>query len=164
MKRRWMITRFSIIFCRAPRHPPGKEGVVKMVGIIFHLFLRLLSAIGGEATYVVKMSEWVMVTIEFQSWSSFYPMFTVLHLLCSGVLEKTMTNSWMAHEKTELFLKKYLIRCDRHIMKNLKESFFLWRGVFYRVNQRVMPSTSKDAFYLVLAVTLQKMINIEIIL
>ena len=66
--------------------------------------------------------------------------------------------------KNSFFLKKYLIRCDRRIMKNLKENFFLWRGVFYRVNQRIMPSTSEDAFYLVLAVTLQKMINIEIIL
>ena len=44
-------------FGRAPRHPPGKEGVVKMVGINFHLFLWLLSPIGGEAAYVVKMSE-----------------------------------------------------------------------------------------------------------
>ena len=48
-----------MILCRAPRHPPGKEGVVKWVGINFHLFLSLLSHIGGEATYIVKMSEWV---------------------------------------------------------------------------------------------------------
>ena len=51
-----MITRFSIIFYRAPRHPPGK-GVVRMIGIIFHLFLWLLSPIEGEVTYVIKMSE-----------------------------------------------------------------------------------------------------------
>ena len=51
-----MMTRFLMILCRAPRHPPGK-GVVRMVGIIFHLFLWLLSPIEGEVTYVIKMSE-----------------------------------------------------------------------------------------------------------
>ena len=85
-----MMTRFLMILCRAPRHPPGKEGVVKSVGVIFYLFLWLMSPTGGEATYVVIMSEWVsewvMVTIEFRSWSSFCSMFTVLLILCSGVL------------------------------------------------------------------------------
>ena len=52
-----MITRFLMILCRAPRHPPGKEGVVKSVGVIFYLFFWLRSPTGGEATYVVKMSE-----------------------------------------------------------------------------------------------------------
>ena len=51
-----MMTRFLMILCRAPRHPPGKEDVVKSVGIIFLLVL-WLSPTGGEATYVVKMSE-----------------------------------------------------------------------------------------------------------
>ena len=35
------------------------------------------------------VSEWVMVTIEFRSWSSFYSMLTVLLTLCSEVLKKT---------------------------------------------------------------------------
>ena len=38
-------------------HSPGKEGVVKSVGVTFYLFLWLMSPTGGEATYVVKMSE-----------------------------------------------------------------------------------------------------------
>ena len=52
-----MITRFLMILCRPPRHPPGKVGVVKSVGVTFYLFLWLMSPTGGEATYVVKMSE-----------------------------------------------------------------------------------------------------------
>ena len=46
-----------MILCRAPRHLPGKESVVKLVGIIFLLFLWLLSPMGGKTSYVIKMSE-----------------------------------------------------------------------------------------------------------
>ena len=45
-----MMTKFSMILCRAPCHPSGKEGVVKLVGIFFYLFLWLLSPIEGKAT------------------------------------------------------------------------------------------------------------------
>ena len=85
-----MMTRFLMILCRAPRHPPGKEDVVKSVGIIFYLFCgcllqeaRLLMLAKWVSEWV---SEWVMVTVEFRSWSSFCSMFTVLLILCSGVL------------------------------------------------------------------------------
>ena len=46
-----------MILYRAPRYLPGKESVVKLVGIIFLLFLWLLSPMGDETTYVIKMSE-----------------------------------------------------------------------------------------------------------
>ena len=37
-------------FCRAPQYLPAKEGVVKLVRVIFHLVLKLLPPTGGEAT------------------------------------------------------------------------------------------------------------------
>ena len=45
-----MMTKFLMILCIAPCHPSRKEGVIKLVGIFFYLFLWLLSPIEGEAT------------------------------------------------------------------------------------------------------------------
>ena len=91
-----MITRFLTILCRAPRHPMGKAGVAKSVGIIFTCFCR-------QNEWV---SEWVS---EFRSWSNSYSMFTVLHILCSGVLEKTIKIlKWFQNGtwKNKAFLRK----------------------------------------------------------
>ena len=126
-----MITRFSIIFYRAPRRPPGK-GVVRMVGIIFHLFLWLLSPIEGEVTYVIKMSEggskWVIVTIEFLSLYNSYSMFTVLRSTIEDDKHLPIISGWRMKKQSFFFFKKHRIRCDRRIMKNPEENFFLWRG------------------------------------
>ena len=70
----------------------GKRGCCK-VGRSHFLLVLWLSPTGGEATYVVKMSEWVSESVSDgynripgRSWSSFCSMFTVLLILCSGVL------------------------------------------------------------------------------
>ena len=44
-------------FLQSSSSSSGKRRCCKDGRNNFHLFLRLLSAIGGEATYVVKMSE-----------------------------------------------------------------------------------------------------------
>ena len=149
-----------MILCRAPRHPPGEEGVVKWVGINFHLFLSLLSHIGGEATYIVKMSEWVSGWVS--GWVSdsnnripilirFLP---DVHCATCSLFRSTIGDGKhltiifrMTHEKQSFSLQKYLIRCDWRILKTYRKTFFFEGGVFYCVNQRIMPSRSEDTFF-----------------
>ena len=50
-----MMTRFLMILCRAPRHPPGKEDVVKSVGVIFYLFCGCLL----QEARLLMLSKWV---------------------------------------------------------------------------------------------------------
>ena len=53
----------------------------------------------------------------------------------------------MTHEKQSFSLQKYLIRCDWRILKTYRKTFFFEGGVFYCVNQRIMPSRSEDTFF-----------------
>ena len=65
-------------------------------------------------------------------------------------------------KKQSLFLKEIPHKVWSAHHENLEENLFFFEGgVFYRVNQRMMPSRSEDTFFFVLAVTLQKVINIS---
>ena len=133
-----MITRFSIIFGRAPRHPPGKEGVVKMVGINFHLFLWLLSPIGGEAAYVVKMSEWVsdgnnriLILTQFLPDAHC----ATCYLFRSSIDDyKHLTIiSGLRVKKQSLFLKEIPHKVWSAHHENLEENLFSLKGEYFTV-------------------------------
>ena len=140
------MTRFLMILCRAPRHPPGKEDVVKSVGIIFYLF--------------EWVSEWlsdgynrIPILIQF-----LLDVHCTTHSLFWSTIEDekhlTIISRWRV-KKTKVFPiyiysyipHKVIGATWKPTVMGLVKTFFFERGVPYRLNQRIMPSRSEYVFF-----------------
>ena len=58
-------------------------------------------------------------------------------------------------KKERLRLSEMSERSDRRIIKIEKKVFLIKEGVFYRLNQRIIPSRSRDIIFSILTETLQ---------
>ena len=160
-----MMTRFLMILCRAPRHPPGKEDVVKSVGIIFLLVL-WLSPTGGEATYVVKMSEWVSEWV-----SDGYNRIPILIQFLLDIHCTTHSLFWstIEDEKHLTIISRWRVKKTKVFPISHKVIGATWKptgkrfslnGEYLTVWISELCSVDQNIpFFSVLAVTLQKMIN-----
>ena len=161
-----MMTRFLMILCRALRHPPGKEDVIKSVGVIFYLFC---SCLLQEARLLMlskwvseSVSQWVMVTIEFPAdldpvfarCSLYYPFFVLEYYRRR---ETSHNNFTMARKKNQSFPISH-----EGIGATWKPTgkLFSLNGEYLTVwISKLCPVDRNISFFSVLAVTLQKMIN-----
>ena len=137
-----MITRFLMILCRAPRHPPGKEDVVKSVGVIFYLFCGCLLQEARLLMLLKWVSEWVSdgynripILIQF-----LLDVHCTTHSLFWSTIEDekhlTIISRWRV-KKTKVFL--YLIRWSAQ-HENLQE-YILSEYIFFFSSCR---HTTKD--------------------
>ena len=97
------------------------------------------------------------VTRNISRWSQ---CFSVILLVCLVVyvLRVTMdiSQSFQNGVKKKGFaFQKCLKRSDRRIIKIKKKVFLIKEGVFYRLNQRIIPSRSIDIIFSILTETLQ---------
>ena len=148
-----MMTRFLMILCRAPRHPPGKEDVVKSVGVIFYLFCGCLL----QEARLLMLSKWVSEWVS--EWvSDGYNRIPILIQFLLDVHCTTHSLFWSTIEDEKHLtiisrwrVKKpkfsYISQGDRRNMKTYRKTFFFERGVPYRLNQRIMPSRSEYTFF-----------------
>ena len=130
----------------------------------------LLPPVGGKAPYVVKMSEWVSVTVEFWSWRNFDLMFPgATQFLPWHYRRQTKTiNISQSFQdcmqlKTKVFLAEISLVnwCDWGIRK-LKGKFFSLKREHFAVEIWFSKlCRSKDMIYSVPAVTLCEVINLS---
>ena len=67
----------------------------------------------------------------------------------------TIISEWRKKKKKGFAFQKCLKRSDRCIIKIEKKVFLINEGVFYRLNQRIIPSRSIDIIFSILTETLQ---------
>ena len=99
------------------------------------------------------------VTRNISRWSQ---CFSVILLVCLVVyvlrvtmnISQSFQNGVKKKEKGFAF-QKCLKRSDRRIIKIKKKVFLIKEGVFYRLNQRIIPSRSIDIIFSILTETLQ---------
>ena len=98
------------------------------------------------------------VTRNISRWSQ---CFSVILLVCLVVyvLRVTMNISQSfqngVKKKKGFAFQKCLKRSDRRIIKIERKVFLIKKGVFYRLNQRIIPSRSIDIIFSILTETLQ---------
>ena len=67
----------------------------------------------------------------------------------------TIISEWRKKKEKGFAFQKCLKRSDRRIIKIEKKVFLIKEGVFYRLNQRIIPSRSIDIIFSMLTETLQ---------
>ena len=67
----------------------------------------------------------------------------------------TIISEWRKKKEKGFAFQKCLKRSDRSIIKIEKKVFLINEGVFYRLNQRIIPSRSIDIIFSILTETLQ---------
>ena len=67
----------------------------------------------------------------------------------------TIISEWRKKKKKGLAYQKCLKRSDWRIIKIGKKVFLIKKGLFYRLNQRIIPSRSIDIIFSILTETLQ---------
>ena len=99
------------------------------------------------------------VTRNISRWSQCFSVILLVCLVFVYVLRVTMNISQSfqngVKKKKGFAFQKCLKRSDRSIIKIEKKVFLIKEGVFYRLNQRIIPSGSIDIIFSILTETLQ---------
>ena len=157
-----MITRFLMILCRAPRHPPGKEDVVKSVGVIFYLFCGCLL----QEARLLMLSKWVSEWV-----SDGYNRIPILIQFLLDVHCTTHSLFWstIEDEKHLTIISRWRVKKTKVFPISHKVIGATWKptGKLFSLNgeyltvwiSELCPVDRNISFFSVLAVTLQKMRN-----